>query len=301
MNEFELDRLYEVQLTAQVRNTGLPNHDRYVAAEVLAQCRRVLSRRPSPGEEHRTWVFSDPHFEDHATLEAFRRPFRTTAEGDGFLLNDWRTNVAEGDVVVCLGDVAIRQPSRVRLVDRIRRCPGRKILVAGNHDRLNIARLRQAFDEIAACAHLPASPTSSSHQGRADMTARNRARAPDKPRGDRPRTRPLPAPTRANNTTARPPTGGDSPHARRDRPHRNDSRPRTEPRRALRPVRHSGRGPGRHRVPRLLQLRQPCSLRGRVLPVRPRRAPLVPGLPGGQGRLVQRPVRRGRTGPRAGP
>lgn len=44
------------------------------------------------------------------------------------------------------------------LIDRLRRRPGRKILVAGNHDHAHIRRLRRAFDEVAACAHLPGKP-----------------------------------------------------------------------------------------------------------------------------------------------
>ena len=48
--------------------------------------------------------------------------------------------------------------ARLELIDRLRRGPGRKLLVAGNHDNAHVRRLRRAFDEVAACAHLRGEP-----------------------------------------------------------------------------------------------------------------------------------------------
>ena len=59
--------------------------------------------------------------------------------------------------MVCLGDVTMDRPTD-GLIDRLRRRPGRKILVAGNHDNAHIRRLRRAFDAVAACAHLRGEP-----------------------------------------------------------------------------------------------------------------------------------------------
>lgn len=157
MNEIELQRLYEVQLTARTRDHRLHEHDRNAAAAMLETSERLLGKGLRRADEHRTWVLSDPHFGDAVCLHVFDRPFRTTEEGDRFVFEDWRAKVTDRDVVVCLGDVAMKRPTD-GLIDRIRRAPGYKVLVAGNHDAANISRLRRAFDELAACAHLPGEP-----------------------------------------------------------------------------------------------------------------------------------------------
>lgn len=157
MNEIELLRLYENELTAQAADHRLPTHDRTAAAAVLAISIRLPGTRLRPADEPRTWVFSDPHFEHEASVAIFGRPFRNRHHGDGYLLEHWTRDVRDHDTVICLGDVTMDRPTD-GLVDRLRRRPGRKILVAGNHDYAHIRRLRRAFDEVAACAHLPGEP-----------------------------------------------------------------------------------------------------------------------------------------------
>ncbi|MCY4508841.1 MAG: metallophosphoesterase, partial [Acidobacteria bacterium] len=154
---FELQRLYQEQLAAQVADTRLAAHDRNAAAAVLAASRRLMGVMLRPDEEHRTWVFSDPHFRDEASVAVFGRPFRSAHHGDGYLLELWTHDVRDQDTVLCLGDVTIDRPPDY-LIDHIRRRPGRKILVPGNHDHAHIRRLRRAFNEVAACAHLPGKP-----------------------------------------------------------------------------------------------------------------------------------------------
>ena len=133
MNEIELLRLYQEQLATQVRNTELPAHDRHAAAAVLAASRQVTGASVRSRDEPRTWVFSDPHFEHGPSVHIFGRPFRTSHHGDGYLFEQWTRDVQDHDTVVCLGDVTTGRPT-YRLVDRLRRSPGRKILVVGNHD-----------------------------------------------------------------------------------------------------------------------------------------------------------------------
>ena len=157
MNEFELQRLYEAQLTAQIADERIPAHERSAARAVLDASGRLLGARLPPADEHRTWVFSDPHFEHEASLAIFGRPFRHCHHGDGYLLEQWTRDVLDHDTVICLGDVTMNRPTD-GLVDRLRRRPGRKILVAGNHDNAHIRRLRRAFDEVTACAHLRGEP-----------------------------------------------------------------------------------------------------------------------------------------------
>ena len=47
-----------------------------------------------PGDEHRTWVFSDPHFRHEASVAIFGRPFRSSHHGDGYL---WSSGYAMRD------------------------------------------------------------------------------------------------------------------------------------------------------------------------------------------------------------
>ena len=157
MNEFELQEIYEAQLTAQTTNEQLPHHDRTAARLVLNACSRLLSTRLRPEDEHRTSAFSDPHFEDEASVAIFCRPFQSCHHGDGYLLENWTHDVGDQDTVVCLGDITMNRPTD-GLIDRLRRRPGRKILVARNHDHAHIRRLRRAFDTVVACAHLPGEP-----------------------------------------------------------------------------------------------------------------------------------------------
>ena len=154
MNENELQRLYEVLLTAQTGDERIPVHDRNAAAAVLDTAGRLLGARLRPGDEHRMWVFSDPHFGHEASVGIFGRPFRSCHHGDSYLLEQWTHDVQDHDTVICLGDVTMDRPTD-GLIDRLRRRPGRKILVAGNHDNAHIRRLRRAFDEVA--------PTATSH------------------------------------------------------------------------------------------------------------------------------------------
>ena len=51
------------------------------------------------------------------------------------MLEAWHNNVGADDTIVCLGDVA--HPNAFDdhgLVKQLRACPGRRVLVVGNHD-----------------------------------------------------------------------------------------------------------------------------------------------------------------------
>ena len=117
---------------------------------MLAVSDRLLGVMLRPADESRTWVFSDPHFEHEASVGIFGRPFRGCHHGDGYLLEQWTRDVMDHDTVICLGDVAMGRPTD-GLIDRVRRRPGRKILVVGNHDHAHIRRLRRAFEVVDRC------------------------------------------------------------------------------------------------------------------------------------------------------
>ena len=121
-----------------------------------AGSRRLPGVMFRPPDESRLWVFSDPPFEHEASVAIFGRPFRGCHHGDSCLLEQWTREVMDHDTVICLGDVTMGRPTD-GLIDRLRRRPGRKVLVAGNRDHAHIRRLRRAF-EVVACAHLEGEP-----------------------------------------------------------------------------------------------------------------------------------------------
>ena len=107
----------------------------------------------------KTWVWSDLHLGDPSALQAFDRPFGDVDQISRHLLREWRRRVRSDDTIICLGDVAYPDAWRdQRLVLDIRDCPGKRVLVLGNHD-LNRAALREVgFTtqcSLALCATAP--------------------------------------------------------------------------------------------------------------------------------------------------
>ena len=94
----------------------------------------ILNDRPE-----KTWIWSDLHLGDRGALEVFGRPFEQVDQMNGHLIGEWSRRVREDETIICLGDVADREAWRDRrLRAHVRGCPGRKILVLGNHDLLNL-------------------------------------------------------------------------------------------------------------------------------------------------------------------
>lgn len=121
----------------------------------------ILNDRPE-----KTWIWSDLHLGDRGALEAFGRPFEQVDQMNGHLICEWRRRVREDETIICLGDVADREAWRDRrLRVHVRGCPGRKILVLGNHDaELESETLREVGFELcqlALCATDP--PLALSH------------------------------------------------------------------------------------------------------------------------------------------
>lgn len=80
-----------------------------------------------------TWFTSDLHLGHRNIIRYCDRPFTSVAAMDAALTDRWNRVVAPDDTVWVLGDVAMGAIDRsLGLVDRL---AGRKILVAGNHDR----------------------------------------------------------------------------------------------------------------------------------------------------------------------
>ncbi|MDQ6909338.1 MAG: metallophosphoesterase [Actinomycetota bacterium] len=80
-----------------------------------------------------TWFTADLHLGHANIIRYCNRPFANADDMDDELIDGWNAVVADDDTVWVLGDVALgRIDHTLSLVGRLR---GRKILLAGNHDR----------------------------------------------------------------------------------------------------------------------------------------------------------------------
>ena len=105
-----------------------------------------------------TWIWSDLHLGHDNTIRHFGRPFTDTWQMDEVLFSTWERTVRPGDTIICLGDVAVGGLSGTRLA-RLRRAPGRKILVIGNHEINRIGCVDiEGFDEIHMTLYASGTP-----------------------------------------------------------------------------------------------------------------------------------------------
>jgi calcineurin-like phosphoesterase family protein len=80
-----------------------------------------------------TWFTADLHFGHRNIIDYTSRPFDDIETMNRALLDGWNQTVADDDVVWVLGDFALgKLADTLPLVSELR---GRKILLAGNHDR----------------------------------------------------------------------------------------------------------------------------------------------------------------------
>jgi len=96
------------------------------------------------------WVYSDPHF-NHANMCNFTnfdgspvRPWDDVNDMDNEMIERWNSRVADEDVVIILGDVAIQRHG-LHYLDKLR---GKKRLVGGNHDIFKLKDYLQYFEDI---------------------------------------------------------------------------------------------------------------------------------------------------------
>lgn len=107
-----------------------------------------------------TWIWSDLHLGDSNARAVWNRPFLSVKRMNAYLLGKWERVVKPKDTIICLGDVAVTAAWRNRtVIDRLRRCPGKRWLVLGNHDVHHTRELRGAgFDAVCAAAVYAADP-----------------------------------------------------------------------------------------------------------------------------------------------
>lgn len=80
-----------------------------------------------------TWFTADLHFGHHNIIDYCRRPFPDVDSMNRTLVENWNDVVAADDAVWVLGDFALGPIAETLLLAG--ELHGRKVLVAGNHDR----------------------------------------------------------------------------------------------------------------------------------------------------------------------
>ena len=122
-----------------------------------------ISRRMSVGElkeenHWRIWIWSDLHLGHDETISYFGRPFENPRQMDDALFASWKRTVTPGDTIICLGDVAVTGLWGTSL-RRLRRAPGRKILVIGNHEINRLGEVDiDGFDAVHSTLHASGDP-----------------------------------------------------------------------------------------------------------------------------------------------
>lgn len=102
------------------------------------------------------FFISDTHF-GHANMLNFfnydgtrTRPFNSIEEVDELMIQNWNETVKKGDKIYHLGDVAFGQ-SFDKVMPRLN---GTKVLIRGNHDRLQIGKYVKYFKDVMGTCHI---------------------------------------------------------------------------------------------------------------------------------------------------
>ena len=112
--------------------------------------------REGHGGGHFFWMRRHEHPSDRGTrfgltagLNYYARPFASAADMDEARFANWRACTGPENTVYHLGDVLFGNRDQAKtLGERIRKLPGSKPLVPGNHDHRHMALLATVFDEV---------------------------------------------------------------------------------------------------------------------------------------------------------
>ena len=79
---------------------------------------------------------SDLHLSHRSVIDFENRPFKNIEEMDSAIIQKWNNTINDKDEVYILGDVSFG--GRRKTTDVLKSLSGRKYLVVGNHDKLNL-------------------------------------------------------------------------------------------------------------------------------------------------------------------
>ena len=133
MEPEELDKLYGEHLMRALRPPQSSHVVAWQARLQLIWMETAVSASIDPAGAERTWIWSDLHLEHAEIIRHGDRPHRDVHAMNAMLLSAWRERVGDDETIVCLGDITLVEPS-AQILSKLSTMPGRKLLVAGNHD-----------------------------------------------------------------------------------------------------------------------------------------------------------------------
>lgn len=90
------------------------------------------------------YFISDLHIGDKNLIKNFRTRFSSVAEHNEYIVKRWNETVQKDDIVYVLGDIGSDKTLVKETFSKLR---GKKIFVAGNHDKFSKKYYSEIFDE----------------------------------------------------------------------------------------------------------------------------------------------------------
>ena len=138
------ERLHALYVDELGQSLLPPVHPTVDHRQIEALIRRARADGPAAFTEAdaTTWIWSDLHLGHEPSRTVFGRPFPTAAAADEAMMEAWYEQVAEGEPIICLGDVTVDGEALAHHQQWWRKAPGTKWLVLGNHDVDPVNRIR---------------------------------------------------------------------------------------------------------------------------------------------------------------
>lgn len=93
------------------------------------------------------WLVSDTHFGHKELVKYVRKDYKTPDEMNEQIIKDWNEVIGPNDVVIHLGDFAL-DISQSEMKDIVSRLNGKKVMIAGNHEKKNIESNRHFYNKV---------------------------------------------------------------------------------------------------------------------------------------------------------
>ena len=152
---------YEAQLERRAQpGGGDGRHSGREFRAMLRACLELPDRELDEDAFATVWVWSDLHLGHGNIIDYANRPFADTEVMDATLYRNWEATVGEDDLLLFVGDIAMRKAVDEHTWQHIRDAAGRaKHLVVGNHDLTGSGVLRvDGFDDICATLCIDGDP-----------------------------------------------------------------------------------------------------------------------------------------------
>ena len=156
-----IKRAFVAQLEARAKpGGGDARHSGREFRAMLRGCRELPARKLDEAAFKTIWVWSDLHLGHDNIIRYANRPFQDAEEMNAVLYTNWARTVGDDDLLLFVGDLAMRKAVGEHTWETIRVSRGRaKHLVVGNHDLTGSGVLRvDGFDDICSALTVDGEP-----------------------------------------------------------------------------------------------------------------------------------------------